>query len=175
MTSTDPVLRALAHPVRLRMMSLMWAGPLSAAELSRELAISHALASQHLRKLAEAGLAELAEVRPHRGGRERRYRAVRGAPLTERSDPETAPVLAEMLAAMLRVRAAARADGPGTTADVELWVDPARWDEFRNALSGLLEGLHEAALPPRTPGAVRVAATVMAFRMLEGGAGTRSA
>ncbi|MGW2857569.1 helix-turn-helix domain-containing protein, partial [Streptomyces sp. NPDC001215] len=59
MTDTDPVLRALAHPVRLRMLSLMWPGPMSAAELARELDISHALASQHLRRLDTVGLVEL--------------------------------------------------------------------------------------------------------------------
>ncbi|MEV1205735.1 winged helix-turn-helix domain-containing protein, partial [Microbispora rosea] len=45
MAEGDPRLRALAHPVRLRMLSLMWGAPMSAAELSRELGISHALAS----------------------------------------------------------------------------------------------------------------------------------
>ncbi|OPG04279.1 winged helix-turn-helix domain-containing protein, partial [Microbispora sp. GKU 823] len=84
MAEADPRLRALAHPVRLRMLSLMWGAPMSAAELSRELGISHALASHHLRCLDEAGLAELAGVRVRRGGRERRYRAAGGTPLTER-------------------------------------------------------------------------------------------
>ncbi|MGW5673350.1 helix-turn-helix domain-containing protein, partial [Micromonospora sp. NPDC003776] len=55
-STTDPRLRALAHPVRLRMLSLLWGAPLSAAALARELAISHALASQHLRRLDAAGL-----------------------------------------------------------------------------------------------------------------------
>ncbi|MCM2427498.1 ArsR/SmtB family transcription factor [Streptomyces sp. RKAG337] len=162
MTTTDPALRALAHPVRLRMLSLMWAAPLSAAELSRELAISHALASQHLRRLDAAGLVELSEVRSHRGGRERRYRTVHGTPLSDRQDGT--PLLAEALAHNLRDRAARRAPGQdGVTSDAELWVAPEAWDTFRTRISELLADLHEAARAPHTPGSVLLGATVMAF------------
>ncbi|QNA74227.1 winged helix-turn-helix transcriptional regulator [Streptomyces sp. So13.3] len=161
-TTTDPALRALAHPVRLRMLSLMWAAPLSAAELSRELGISHALASQHLRRLDAAGLVELTEVRSHRGGRERRYRTVHGTPLSNRQDG--APLLAEALAHNLRDRAARRAPGQdGVTSDAELWVAPEAWDTFRTRMAELLADLHEAARAPHTPGSVLLGATVMAF------------
>lgn len=152
----------MAHPVRLRMLSLMWAAPLSAAELSRELGISHALASQHLRRLDAAGLAELAEVRSHRGGRERRYRTVRGTPLSDRQDGT--PLLAEALAHNLRDRAARRAPGQeGVTSDAELWVAPEAWDVFRTRMTELLVDLHEAARAPHAPGSVLLGATVMAF------------
>lgn len=163
MTETDPLLRALAHPVRLRIMSLIWTTPMSAAELARELGVSHALASQHLRTLDAAELVELAEVRANRGGRERRYRAVHGSPLSEQRH-DAAPLLAEALAVNLRERAGRRAPDPeGITADAELWLDPAVWEGFRRNLGALLDGLHAAALTPHTPGAVRVGATVMAF------------
>src|SRR5260221_10365724 len=66
--------RARAHPLRLRMLSLLTGAALSAAELARELEVSQALASYHLRQLADAGLVELVEERSRRGGRERRYR-----------------------------------------------------------------------------------------------------
>ncbi|MDJ0342081.1 winged helix-turn-helix domain-containing protein [Streptomyces sp. H10-C2] len=166
MTTTDPTLRAMAHPVRLRMLSLMWASPLSAAELSRELDISHALASQHLRRLDAAGLVELIEVRSHRGGRERRYRTVHGTPLSDRHDG--APLLAEALAHNLRDRAARRApEQEGVTSDAELWVTPEAWDTFRTGLAQLLVELHEAARAPHTPGSVLLGATVMAFLVEE--------
>jgi len=67
-------LRARAHPLRLRMLSLLTRAALSAAELARELEVSQALASYHLRRLADAGLVELVEERSRRGGQERRYR-----------------------------------------------------------------------------------------------------
>ncbi|WP_242454673.1 ArsR/SmtB family transcription factor [Bailinhaonella thermotolerans] len=166
MTATDPALRALAHPVRLRMLSLMWSAPMSAAELSRELDISHALASQHLRRLREAGLAELAEVREKRGGREQRYRTVHGSPLSDRRD--ATPLLTEALAENLRARSPRRVPGAeGVTADVELWVAPETWERFRGDLADLLANLHAAAVPPHSPGSVGVGATIMAFPLAD--------
>src|ERR1700679_2222186 len=52
-------LRARAHPLRLRMLSLLTGAAMSAAELGRELGVSQALASYHLRQLAHAEVAEL--------------------------------------------------------------------------------------------------------------------
>src|ERR1700722_5907615 len=66
-------LRVLAHPLRLRMLSLLTGAAFSAMELSRELGVSQALASYHLRQLYAAGVVELTEVRSRRGGRERRF------------------------------------------------------------------------------------------------------
>src|SRR3954452_391248 len=48
-------LRAGAHPLRLRILSLLTGASMSAAEIARELDIAHANASYHLRVLAEAG------------------------------------------------------------------------------------------------------------------------
>jgi len=167
MTATDPLLRALAHPVRLRIVSLVWNAPLSAAELARELGISHALASQHLRRLDAVGLVELAEVRANRGGRERRYRAVHGTPLSDQRH-EAAPLLAEALSHNMRDRAGRRAPGTeGVTSDAELWVAPEVWEDFRVRLAALVGELHAAAQAPHTPGTVGIGATVMAFPLAD--------
>lgn len=162
MASPDPVLRALAHPTRLRMIALMWATPQSAAELARELGVSQALASHHMRTLDAAGLVELAETRSRRGGTERRYRAVRGTPL---SDQEAGSVLlAETLAANLRERAARRLpDSPGVTSDLELWLTPEEWESARARLAALVAEMHDAGRPPHAPGTVRIGGTVMVF------------
>ena len=48
-------LRAIAHPVRLRMLSVLTGTAMSAADLARTLDLSHANASYHLRRLADAG------------------------------------------------------------------------------------------------------------------------
>ncbi|MFF5251294.1 ArsR/SmtB family transcription factor [Streptomyces leeuwenhoekii] len=166
MTDADPVLRALAHPVRLRMLTLMWPGPMSAAELSRELDISHALASRHLRTLDAVGLVELAEERTRRGGRERRYRTVHGSPLSDRSDG--ARLLGATLAHTLEERTVRRhPEGKGVTVDAELWVDPEAWEEARQKLAGIAAELHDAARPPRSPGTIPVGVTLMAFPMRE--------
>ncbi|GLX17117.1 MULTISPECIES: ArsR/SmtB family transcription factor [Streptomyces] len=162
MTDTDPVLRALAHPLRLRMLSLLWPGPMSAAELARELDVSHALASQHLRRLDAAGLVELAEERTRRGGRERRYRTVRGTPLSDRRDGS--PMLAETMAHALRERAGRRQEASeGVTVDAELWVDPRIWEDARRRLTELAVELHDAAQRPHAPGTIPLGVSVMAF------------
>jgi DNA-binding transcriptional ArsR family regulator len=51
--------RALAHPLRLRLRSIVGeAGQITAAGAARELGVSHALASHHLRQLAKYGFVE---------------------------------------------------------------------------------------------------------------------
>ena len=46
----------MAHPVRLRMLSLLTGASLTAADIARELGLTHANASYHLRNLLTAGL-----------------------------------------------------------------------------------------------------------------------
>lgn len=163
----DPVLRALGHPTRLRMLSLMWAGPLSAANLAVELGISHGLASQHLRTLDRAGLVELTEVRPKRGGRERLYRTVKGTPLSDHK--EASPLLTEAYLNNLRQRLGMRVpDSDWVVTDAELWVAPEVWHEYRKRLLDMMYELHEHAQPPRTAGTAPIGVTLMAFEMRPG-------
>ncbi len=56
----DPrAIRALAHPIRLDLQALIGrAGRVTAADAARELGISHALASHHLRQLEKYGFVE---------------------------------------------------------------------------------------------------------------------
>lgn len=62
-TVSDPLaLRAFAHPLRLELHGLVAReGTLTAADAARQLDISHALASHHLRQLAKYGFVEPAE------------------------------------------------------------------------------------------------------------------
>ncbi len=160
----DPVLRALGHPTRLRMLTMMWSGPMSAAGLAAELGISHGLASQHLRRLDRAGLVELAEVRPKRGGRERLYRTVKGSPLSDRR--EASPLLVEAMITNLRGRVAAWRPGCGAVvSDADLWLTPEQWADTRKRLHDLTTEMHELARPPHTPGTVPVGLTVLGFEM----------
>jgi DNA-binding MarR family transcriptional regulator len=57
---TDPLaLRALAHPLRLKLWGLVGReGQLTAADAARQLGVSQALASHHLRQLAKYGYVE---------------------------------------------------------------------------------------------------------------------
>ena len=60
----DPLaLRALAHPLRLKLHALVGReGSITAAEAARQLGVSQALASHHLRQLAKYGYVEPAEA-----------------------------------------------------------------------------------------------------------------
>jgi DNA-binding transcriptional ArsR family regulator len=163
--TVDPALRALAHPTRLRMLTMMWSGPMSAAGLAAELGISHGLASQHLRTLDRAGLVELSEVRPKRGGRERLYRTVKGTPLSDQKDAQ--PLLVEAMITNLRHRLSAWRPGePGAVTDADLWLTPRQWNDARERMRELFGEMHEQAQPPHTPGTVQVGVTLLAFEML---------
>jgi len=65
---SDPlVLRALAHPIRQQLLGLVGReGTITGAEAARQLDISQALASHHLRQLAKYGFVEPAEAGDHR-------------------------------------------------------------------------------------------------------------
>jgi len=172
-------LRALAHPLRLRILSLLTGAPMTAADVARELGTTHANASYHLRQLHAAGTIEIAGEERIRGGRAKRYRydPDRGLPTAAPATPEAAAasggaggedlrLLFEALAGELRRRAERLVPGPGTlVTDAELWVDPDTLDDVRARLAGASLDLHRAARPPRTPGTVRVNATVALFRM----------
>src|SRR3954468_20445702 len=67
-------LRATAHPVRLRIMSLLTGAPMTAAEVARELGLTHANASYHLRNLLAGGMIFQAGEEKIRGGVAKRYR-----------------------------------------------------------------------------------------------------
>ncbi|WP_152522926.1 helix-turn-helix domain-containing protein [Nocardiopsis potens] len=159
-------LRVLAHPLRLRLLSLLTGAAMSAAEAARELGESQANVSYHLRRLHKAGLLELAEEVPVRGGLARRYR----------HDPESgrlAPSPLEDPAALQ----AALGDEPRRRAalhdpalrrhftDAEVWVDAAEWDRIVERAEELGTALHRAARAPRSPGTVRVSATMLLFGM----------
>jgi DNA-binding transcriptional ArsR family regulator len=73
MSSLDE-LRATAHPIRLRLLSLLTGAAMSAAEAGRELGYSQATASYHLRVLERAGLVRVVETVRLRGGEAKRYR-----------------------------------------------------------------------------------------------------
>src|SRR4051794_713390 len=67
-------MRATAHPVRLQILSLLTGAAMSAAEIARELDITHGNASYHVRFLADNGLVVEAGEEKIRGGMAKRYR-----------------------------------------------------------------------------------------------------
>ncbi|MEO7446922.1 MAG: helix-turn-helix domain-containing protein [Humibacillus sp.] len=167
-------LRATAHPLRLQMLSLLTGAELSAAEVARELDVTQANASYHLRLLHDAGLLVIASEETVRGGRAKRYRhpwdAPTARPAAHREIDRQADV--RVLSDMIPRRFEQRARGERSRfTDAELWVEPEVWERVVALLDEASGLLHEQARPPRTAGTVRAALSVAAFR-LEGGAGS---
>jgi DNA-binding transcriptional ArsR family regulator len=159
-------LRALSHPLRLRILALVAGQGMSSAELARELDMNHAAVSFHVRQLVAAGYLELAETRSVRGGQERRYRerVVSGSEWV----PEDHRLMVSAMAEELTRRVA---DGSGTWkifADAELWIDREIWDEARARIAAVMKDLGAAAAAPHTGGTVHVSATALMFEIGDG-------
>lgn len=161
-------LRAVAHPVRLRMLSYLRGRPMSAAELARELGIAHASASYHLRKLADSGLIDVVEERANRGGREKRYGRRQHAPddLGLRDDADRRTFLRAVVDEAARRARIAEPTTPRTVGDAEVWVTPQNWESAVTRLRAVLhELLTEQARPPREKGTIPVGVSVLAVRL----------
>ena len=161
-------LRAIAHPVRLQILSLLTGAELSAAEVARELDLTHANASYHLRVLLDAGELEIASEERIRGGVAKRYRhrwerPRRRGPASSEDRESYARALAEEL--VRRVRQAASSGRPGHYSDAELWVTPEDYDTALRALGEASRVLHDGARPPRSADTIRVGLTAALFEM----------
>lgn len=105
MPELDPpfrrVHRALADPLRIRILDALWLGPRSAKDLAVWAGVQPDRLYHHLRQLQRAGLIEVAEHRDLPGGKvERVYRRARVEPAGDDADPaETAHFLGQMLLA----------------------------------------------------------------------------
>jgi len=95
--------RALAHPLRLRMLESLSDGPATASMLARELGESSGATSYHLRALAAAGL--IVEDLDRRKGRERWWkrepRSVGLISSAPAEDPEYDAAVAQLESTML--------------------------------------------------------------------------
>jgi DNA-binding transcriptional ArsR family regulator len=157
-------LRALSHPVRLRILSVVTGAAMSSAELARELGMNHAAVSFHVRKLVDAGYLELAETRSVRGGQERRYRQ---RPADMRQWQQEDPRLT--IRAVSDELARRAGETPATAwrlfSDAEVWVDPAVWEDVVARMAHAIGDLDAAAQRAQTPGTLRVSATAMLFAL----------
>jgi DNA-binding transcriptional ArsR family regulator len=164
-------LRAMAHPVRLRIMSLLTGASLTAAEVARELGITHANASYHLRSLVAAGMIVPAGEERIRGGVAKRYRydVDRDIEIQRTLPPRTADENRMLFAAVANelIRRTAEAHWPTkkSMVDADLWIDLEVWLEIQERISQAATDLHAAALPPRTPGTIRTSTTIAMFQM----------
>ncbi len=190
-------LRATAHPLRLQMLSLLTGAELSAAEVARELGITQANASYHLRTLQAAGLLVVGSEESVRGGQAKRYRHPWDAPepgeasdgtsldtpADASADPVGSPTATDeearlayvtTLAAAVPARFAERQTGTGGVfTDADLWVDPDVWQRVQDLVLEASRLVHASARPPRTKGTLRTNLTVAAFRLRDDARGAR--
>jgi DNA-binding transcriptional ArsR family regulator len=164
-------LRAMAHPVRLQITSLLTGAALTAAEIARELGLTHANASYHLRSLLAAGIIVPAGEERIRGGLAKRYRydpdRDRGEPTAHgrQADAANRALYAALAQELVRRTALGDFSGRGTMTDADLWVEPGVWLDVRNRMAELSRELHAAARPARTPGTIRTSTTIAMFQM----------
>jgi len=172
-------LRATAHPLRLQMLSLLTGAELSAAEVARELDVTQANASYHLRLLLDAGLLVIASEENVRGGRAKRYRHVWDAPRApgvHSGSTDDAQHYVLVLAEAIPARFADRLPGsPGGShlTDADLWVAPDLWARVLALVGEASALLHGGAQPPRSEGTVRANLSIAAFELRPESRGTR--
>ena len=174
MTDLDR-LRATAHPLRLRLLSLLTGDAFSAAQAARELGETQANVSYHLRVLERAGLLEVAEVVPVRGGRAKRYRhTVSSEPFV--LDPLDASsvsadehasrgVFVDAMAGELTRRVRRLSAGAQVFTDAELWVGSREWSEVVELVGRASAMLHAAARAPRSADTIPVTMTAALFEL----------
>ncbi|MFB9178433.1 ArsR/SmtB family transcription factor [Dactylosporangium sucinum] len=159
-------LRAVAHPLRLRLLSLLSGEQLSASEIARRLGERPANVSFHLRKLEQAGLVEVVGTTQVRGGTAKIYRhnPASGEQLRTSADFR---LLAQGMGQELARRAhGIAAEEPPVFTDFEGWVDPATAERVARLAREIGALLHDAA-GPHGHGRVRLATSVAVFRLAE--------
>jgi DNA-binding transcriptional ArsR family regulator len=160
-------LRALAHPLRLQMLSLLTGTELSAAEVARELGITQANASYHLRVLADAGEVVAAGEEKIRGGTAKRYRHPWSTAAGAVMPSDNAAFMRALTAELLRRNSARHPSPQSMTSDAEMWVTPAVWSQVTALVRQAAELVHDSASPPRTPGTIHVTMVAVLFRMTD--------
>lgn len=163
-------LRALAHPARVRILSLLTAEALSAAEVARALDLTHANASYHLRLLHEAGALVIAGEEKVRGGVAKRYRYDPSREVLREGGATVEDRLADARATAVEIERRLLESAPGTStfSDLEAWVPVETWHRALDLLHEASSLLHAGARPAGTPDTVHVSATSHAFTMAGG-------
>ena len=144
---------------------------MSAAEVARELDITQANASYHLRHLERAGMLVLAETVSINGGQAKRYRhdplapEHTGRPLPPEDRRHMWRAVADELVRRSASAAPSRRGRKAHMTDAELWVDPEIWRDIVQRIHAASKDLHRAAEAPHTKGTIRTSTTIALFEM----------
>jgi predicted ArsR family transcriptional regulator len=161
-------LRALANPLRMRIVSLLTGTAMSATEVAEELRIAHGSASYHLRQLAAAGYLQRVDDQPARAGRGQPRRRYRYDPTSaHRLDRSRGRMLLhEAMFTDLR-RRLEQVTRQRRAADAEVWLDRAVWEDVCALVERAVDLLHDKAGPPRAEGTVKVSLTTLLFELAD--------
>lgn len=158
-------LRLVAHPVRLRLLSLLTGKAMSAAEAARELGETQANVSYHIRRLASGGLLELVDEQSVRGGLAKRYshNPASGEVLND-LDRDSHLHLVQALAQQMTGRANHYRDGTDFAfTDAHLKIPADQWPRVKELARDLGRLVHEAAEHPPGDNPVSASVTVAVF------------
>jgi DNA-binding transcriptional ArsR family regulator len=155
-------LRAVAHPLRLRILSLLTGEELSTSELARRLGESPANVSFHVRKLQAAGLLTLVGTQAVRGGTAKIYRHVVQDREQLRTGIGFAPLAHGMGRELARRAMLLPPEGMPVFTDFEGVVDAGTAERVRELARQLGEVLESGALPAGAEGE-RVAVSLAVF------------
>jgi DNA-binding transcriptional ArsR family regulator len=160
-TSQGARLRALSHPLRLRILGIVTARPVSATEVAEATGVAHAAASYHLRQLAAAGLIRSVDERPRSGKRSAAGRPQQRYTMRLDAFGGLGPRSARSLDRRLVSELERKLGEPGTKrmADAEVWLAPADWSRVRALTDEATDIVHAKALRPASPRSKHVSVT----------------
>ena len=160
-------LRVVAHPLRLRLLSLLTGEAFSAAEAARTLGESQANVSYHLRRLAQAGLVTLVEQAAIRGGTAKRYRhePTSGETLGAGSADDHQALMRSLAGELIARSSRYRPDSEFVFTDAEVTVSADAWARIQELAREVGTIIHDEAVPSSTDGAVRIGATLSLFEV----------
>ncbi|WP_207926206.1 helix-turn-helix domain-containing protein [Actinocrispum wychmicini] len=160
-------LRALANPLRIRIVSLVTGAAMSATEVADELGIAHASASYHLRQLVAAGFLRRVDDHvdnPGRGQPQRRYTYDPASTARLDSSGDSRQLLLEATLTDLRRRQAAMSR-QRHSADAEVWLPQETWEQVVSLVDDAIRLAHDKAGPPRAEGSVHVSLTAFLYEL----------
>ena len=158
-------LRLAAHPLRLRLLSLLTGTPMSAAEAARELGQTQANVSYHIRQLAAGGLIRLVDEKSVRGGTAKRYVHDPVSGETVKVDHRDGHMLLiRTLAEQMNARAAISREGSNLVfTDAHVSIPISQWSRVESLARELGRLVHELAEFPSTENVVNASVTVAVF------------
>ncbi len=153
---TDPrVVKALAHPLRVRILSMLDESVLSPSEISEQIDVPIGNVSYHIRQLVDLGMIKLVRETPRRGAVEHHYSAEARPMITDEAWSKAPEIVRQaMVGAALEESAQAvnaAALSGGFSADgahlsrIPSPVDARGWKEMSKELAKTMERLQRIA------------------------------